>query len=521
MARCPTCNAQLEPNARFCPKDGTTVRPDSLAGPAHKKSTATTSSAEDPLIGRLIDSKYKVVARLGQGGVGAVYEAEHVEIGKPVAIKVLHAMFGSIDEFVKRFEREARAASKLSHPGCVQVMDFGRVEEVKPHDEKFIGMPYLVMEFVRGRLLVDRFDEHPPISPAEAARICRDVLAPLKQAHGLGIVHRDIKPGNLMLMDDPNSPVRVKLLDFGLAKEMSPTDAKEPLTQAGMVFGTPGYLSPEQAAGLRIDARADLYSLGVVLFEMVCARRPFEREDPIDVVRDHLNTAPPKPRSLRPEISPELEAVILRALEKDPARRFADTDAFTAALLACPEISAEDSTRVPAQAPRRPRSADHIAGEVVRFFTGDARRKRISLYAGGGALALLLLVILLSSLGGGPKPAKPVVAAEPPPPPPVIAGSGQAHLDQAANYQRKLWCSDAVLELERAVRDDPSLRSDPEATRIAIRCLTPKTRDKAIRFLVDKVGKDAVPALSEALAAEGGTTEIKKGAAEALARIKQ
>jgi hypothetical protein len=145
---CPTCQAPLEPNARFCPKDGTTVGPDSLPGvtrdslaaqpgaraahtlPSKRKSTATTSSAEDPLIGRLLNGRYRVVARLGQGGVGAVYEAEHVEIGKPVALKVLHAMFGTIDEFVKRFEREARAASKLSHPGCVQVMDFGRVVSV-------------------------------------------------------------------------------------------------------------------------------------------------------------------------------------------------------------------------------------------------------------------------------------------------------------------------------------------------------------------------------------------------------
>jgi serine/threonine protein kinase len=505
---CPTCNAALEPNARFCPKDGTTIRPD-VTGEVKtkKKSTATTSSAEDPLIGRLIDGKYKVVARLGQGGVGAVYEAEHVEIGKPVAVKVLHAMFGAIDEFVKRFEREARAASKLSHPGCVQVMDFGRVEEVKPHDDKFVGMPYLVMEFVRGRLLVDRFDEQPPISPAEAARITRDVLAPLKQAHGLGIVHRDLKPGNLMLMSDPESPVRVKLLDFGLAKEMGPDSSKDaPLTQAGMVFGTPGYLSPEQAAGRPIDARADLYSLGVVLFEMACGRRPFEREDPIDVVRDHLNSAPPRPRSIAPGISDALEKVILRALEKDPAKRFADCDAFNAALAACPELSGHST------ATARPSS--------IAQFLADPKRKRISLYAAGGVGAALLVTLVAVGLSGGKeiKASAPASTASAPSPP-VIAGAGQSHLDRAADYQRKLWCSDAVSELERALRDDPGLRSDPEMARIAVRCLTPKTREKSIRFL-EKLGKEALPALNEAASAEGGNAEIKRGAAEALARIR-
>jgi hypothetical protein len=332
------------------------------------------------------------------------------------------------------------------------------------------------------------------------------VLAPLKQAHGLGIVHRDIKPGNLMIMTDPDSPVHVKLLDFGLAKELGPDASKEPLTQAGMVFGTPGYLSPEQAAGRPIDARADLYSLGVVLFEMACNRRPFEREDPIDVVRDHLNTAPPRPRTINPAISNELEKVILRALEKDPAKRFADCDAFAGALSACPELGAP---RTP-----RPRSIT----EVAKYFTGDPRRKRLSLYAAGGAGALLLVVLLISSLSGGKEiKAAPTIAA--PTPPPVIGGSGQSHLDLAGNYQRKLWCSDALLELERAVRDDPGLERDPEFSRIAVRCMRTRTRDKAMR-MVERLGSDALPALDEAIAAPGVDADIKRAAAEVRARIK-
>ena len=172
---CPTCKAPLEPNARFCPKDGTTIRPDSVLVPVasmghaatvavrtrKKPPTATTDPAVDPLIGKLLDGRYRIRARLGEGGVGAVYEAEHVQIKKTVALKVLHAIYSTTEEFQKRFEREARAASRLSHPGCVQVLDFGRVEKVEPADDtgRTNGMPYLVMEFVRGQPLLARLIE--------------------------------------------------------------------------------------------------------------------------------------------------------------------------------------------------------------------------------------------------------------------------------------------------------------------------------------------------------------------------
>jgi serine/threonine protein kinase len=335
---CPTCGANLDGAARFCAKDGTTIRADTVPpapvaeaaqgranGDEGVRETrpltpqkATKTPEADPLVGAIIDGRYRVKARLGQGGVGAVYEGEHVETRRPVAVKVLHAIFSGTDEFHRRFEREARAASKLTHPSCVSVIDFGRVERIEPLTvgEKLLGIPYLVMEFVRGKSLADRLDRAGDKSerrlPAtEAVVIARGVLSALKHAHGLGIVHRDIKPANIMLVEDGGTGLVVKLLDFGLAKMVGETEtSNEPLTQAGMVFGTPAYLSPEQASGKPADTRSDVYALGIVLYEMVAGRRPFVRQDPIDVVRDHLQTLPPPPRTFGAQISTELEAAI-------------------------------------------------------------------------------------------------------------------------------------------------------------------------------------------------------------------
>jgi serine/threonine-protein kinase len=489
VAICPTCNAQLPDNARFCPKDGTTVRPDSVlidvsavaravttAGRARRRpsrvSTATDKPEEDPLIGRTLDGRYRVIRRLGQGGVGAVYEAEHTGTKKIVAVKVLHAIYGSTEESRIRFEREARAASKLSHPTCVKVVDFGRVEKVDPPGGYLIGMTYLVMEFVKGTLLLDRLIDGgsggPKIEPAEAIYYALDILAALKHAHGLGIVHRDLKPANVMLLDatgDDSTSAKVKLLDFGLAKDMSPTSDNQPLTQAGTVFGTPGYLSPEQASGRPIDERADLYSLGVVLFEMVTNRRLWERDDPLDAVHDHLNTRPDDPCTVNPTVSQPLAKAILKALAKKPAERFANAAEFAAALEACPELT----------------------GAKARLKLPKIR----PLWAGAAAAVVAIAVAIGFGLSRGNHP-KSEPAAQVAPSQALAATVGgirpraQHHLDLAAQYQRQLWCSDALLELERAMKEQPDLES-PELERIANSCMGPKTRDKAMRFLEEHV----------------------------------
>jgi serine/threonine-protein kinase len=297
------------------------------AEPATAPTQVNAPAGADDLIGRLIDNRYRILARISAGSVGVVYRAEHIQIRRPVAVKVLHAVHDQRDDYLRRFEREALAASKLNHPGCVSVLDFGQFE----------GRAYLVMEYVEGRTLAEHLRSG-PLPLTDALLLTRLVLSALRHTHKLGVVHRDIKPANIMLCQEGHTGAQLRVLDFGLAKSLEPEDpAGKGVTLLGVVCGTPGYLSPEQAAGLPLDARSDLYSVGAVLFTMICGRRPFICEDPLDEMRAHIATAPPRASSLRPEISPALDALLARALEKDPAQRFQTADELIAALVELPE----------------------------------------------------------------------------------------------------------------------------------------------------------------------------------------
>jgi serine/threonine protein kinase len=517
---------------------------------------------DDFLLARVIDGRYLIRRRLGRGSAGSVYEGEHVQTKRRVAIKVLHYALSASGELRSRFEREAQSASRLSHPACVSVLDFGRIAKIEPAGgaDELLGMPYIVMEFVQGELLLDRIHKGPLAAP-EALLITRGLLSGLRHAHGLGIVHRDVKPENIMLQHVGEETPLVKLLDFGLAREM-PLDGEadsdshaehEPHAEHGKIFGSPAYLSPEQAAGQPADARSDLYSLGVVLFEMVSGRPPFVRTELMDVVHDHLATPPPSPRAFVPSLSPELEAVILTLLAKPPESRFQSADELQAALATCPEwvgsgaadpgwsmkialieppplatptaqpaLAAPALPQVPAvMAP--PANVPQRAPSLSDLSIANLRPTRWRglvlvlglLLAGGGTYAVLrhrggAVVVPEAAAGTGTGTVR---ASES-----RLSAGSQRHLALALDYSKKFWCSAAIDELATGVHEEPELRADPQLVRMMIPCLRAKTQDKTLDFLVTVIGRDARPELESALAEEL-RPDVRDGVQRALSRI--
>ena len=264
-------------------------------------------------IGSVVDGRYKITGVIAAGSMGAVYQAERVPVGKLVAMKFLHASVANDSEFQARFEREIRVASKLAHPNCVAVLDFGVWE----------GSPYLVMEHVAGQTLRARMDKG-PLPAAQALAFARQIAAGLAHAHEQGVIHRDIKPANVMITDEIGSGERVRILDFGLARLRG--NVGRDATQTNMVVGTPNYMAPEQTVGgATIDARTDIYAVGVVLFEMVIGDRPFHAEDTLQLLGMHR--AAPIPRladRAKPgtEIPEGLQELIDKAMAKSPADRY-------------------------------------------------------------------------------------------------------------------------------------------------------------------------------------------------------
>jgi serine/threonine-protein kinase len=304
MASCASCSWEVALEDTFCPRCGSPI--------------------SDPLIGTIVGERYRIVSRIGVGGMGAVYRAEHTMMRRDLAIKVLLPELGGKDEFARRFEREAESASRLAHPNIITVTDFGRTAE---------GFLFLVMEFLAGESLSDVIGAG-PLPRERALAVIRQILRALDHAHAAGVVHRDLKPDNIMLVERDGQRDVVKILDFGIAKVTQPASGQEALTQAGVIFGTPEYLSPEQALGEQVDARADVYAAGVILYEMLAGRRPFESEDKVKIISMHLAHAPPRIREVSPqvEIPPALEQVVMQALEKSRDNRFASASAFLQAL---------------------------------------------------------------------------------------------------------------------------------------------------------------------------------------------
>ncbi|HET7542241.1 MAG TPA: serine/threonine-protein kinase [Polyangiaceae bacterium] len=268
------------------------------------------SAERDALLGTLLAGRYRIEALVGSGGMGAVYRAAHVHMRKAVAVKVLHKEMTAFPEVVARFEREAVAAGRIEHPHVVSATDFGQLED---------GSFYLVLEFIEGQSLARLVSKTGALSPLRALRITRQIVEALQAAHAVGIVHRDLKPDNVMLVDKDGDPDFVKVLDFGIAKVKVEETSEQPvLTQIGTVFGTPEYMSPEQARGELVDARADLYTVGVILYEMLAGVSPFKADDLVVVLTRHLTAEPPP---LPSGIDPAIVALVQLLLKKEREQR--------------------------------------------------------------------------------------------------------------------------------------------------------------------------------------------------------
>jgi serine/threonine protein kinase len=304
-------------------------------GPSRLTSKTDPPPPADPLVGRVIAGKFAVNERLGAGAMGIVYRATQIALERPVAIKVLHRELAADSEFADRFWREAKAASRLDHPNSIRVFDFGQEPD---------GLLYLAMEYVEGTDLFEWLSQHSPIGPRTIIELLSQVLAALAVAHDMAVVHRDLKPENIMIVrgtsDDGSAIDIVKVCDFGIAKLLDASappagPANEPRRKhstTGLIVGTPAYMSPEQARGEAQDARSDLYAVGIVLYELLTGRVPFEAETLIGVALKHVSELPERPSVRAVGVDPDLEAICLKALSKKPADRYQNAREMRVAL---------------------------------------------------------------------------------------------------------------------------------------------------------------------------------------------
>jgi serine/threonine protein kinase len=372
------------------------------------------------LIGAKIGNRYTITRLLGEGGMAEVYEAEQPRLNRKVAVKLLHRHLSSDEQFRARFEREAQAIAQLKHPHIIQVYDFDYDEHLRQF--------YMVIEYVDGPTLSHVLRKHPdaPIPIPQTLQIIEDLTGALGYAHSQHMQHRDIKPSNIML--DKNT--RTVLTDFGIAKLLRTSGQQ--LTASGAMVGTPAYISPEQAAGATGDHRSDIYSLGIVFFQMATGRLPYEGETPIATILKHIKEAPPSPTSLNANLPLGVETVILRCIAKDPDDRYQSTDELMAHLRNLDAAAAEVdnsrhlsgkilsdnifSTRATAgtssnfTTPASARTPTVMPSDTVTDTLTIAPRKT-SLLIGAGAIAIIALLtlgaFLFSTAGSGDKKAKP------------------------------------------------------------------------------------------------------------------
>jgi tRNA A-37 threonylcarbamoyl transferase component Bud32 len=399
MRFCPRCGSRYD-HERFCPEDGVATQALPDTGPA-----------KDALIGTVVDGRYRIGEQIGEGGMGVVYKALHVTLNKTLALKVLRGEMAKDPEVVQRFIQEAQAATSIGHENIIDISDFGRLAD---------GTVYFVMEYLNGNPLNQMIKRGGSIPVADAVAIIRQIASALGAAHLRGIVHRDLKPDNVYVVTRGEQSTYVKVLDFGIAKVGG---ASNKLTRTGMVFGTPHYMSPEQAAGQSVDARTDIYALGVIMYEMFTGRVPFDADTFMAVLTKHMFEQPAPMNAPGAErMLGAIEQITLRALEKKPENRYQtmqelvdDLDRVVGG--GVPKLSGMNTGATAALADAlepRTRSEMNLEAQMGGGLAPPPHPHRW-LYAGGGVLfSLALLLVAFWALRAETKPAATMQADTPP-----------------------------------------------------------------------------------------------------------
>jgi serine/threonine-protein kinase len=406
VKRCLDCGQRFGADALFCPFCGV------------KLEVTTWDASSDPLLGTIIDERYEVLGVLGEGGMGVVYKVRHVSLDRMFALKALRADLARDTDLATRFVNEAKATAALKHPGIVQITDFGKLAG---------GVPYFVMELLVGRTLASALRAG-PMKPAVAIEIAMKVAEALEGAHEHQVVHRDLKPENIFLVGQTGgdaAPSDVKIVDFGAAKVLG--SAK--ITKTGIVFGTPHYMSPEQAAGHPIDHRVDIYALGIIMYEMITGRVPFEADTYLGVLTQHIFVQPVPPSEVVPNLTNigPFEELVLRALEKKPEERFTTMAELAAELRGLHKLGeAARSDAPPRKRSKRPpvyhkavaRELPDANAMAAAAVPGDRPTWRTAAVAAAfAALASVTVVLVWRQSSTGSTPARP------PPEPPVVVVS--------------------------------------------------------------------------------------------------
>ncbi len=329
MRRCPRCQATFAAPARYCERDGSPLI-EVADPPPRRTDVAPAHAAPKPvaagsLAGVVVDGRYRVLRRVGEGGMSYVYGAQEVATGREVALKILTPRLAADQVSMDRLRREAALAMRFDHPNVCPILAHGRTET---------GLIYLVMPYLRGEPLHETETRRGPFPLQEGVALLVQLCAGLQHAHDLGVVHRDLKPENVMLVPDParNDGIRAVVMDFGLGKALEPGPELARLTQTGIVLGTPEFMSPEQVRGRPVDARSDIFALGVLAFELFSGRLPFEGRTAQEAMIARLRGTAQPLREVRPDLPARLETALARALASDPAERFPSMRDFAQAL---------------------------------------------------------------------------------------------------------------------------------------------------------------------------------------------